>query len=56
MEFVKKEFPKGFFDIVIGAEEVRAHKPQSFRVNTSNQGLQSDLEKCIYIGGGSIID
>ncbi|HCD9236476.1 TPA: HAD-IA family hydrolase [Elizabethkingia anophelis] len=55
MEFVEKEFPKEFFDIVIGAEDVRAHKPDPAGLILAINKLQSDLEKCLYIGD-SIID
>ena len=55
MEFVEKEFPKEFFDIVIGAEDVRAHKPDPAGLILAINSLQSDLERCLYIGD-SIID
>ncbi|MDV3927650.1 serine kinase [Elizabethkingia anophelis] len=55
MEFVEKEFPKEFFDIVIGAEDVRAHKPDPAGLILAINNLQSDLERCLYIGD-SIID
>ncbi|HFK5503505.1 HAD family hydrolase [Elizabethkingia anophelis] len=55
MEFVEKEFPKGFFDIVVGAEDVTAHKPDPSGLILAIKHLQSDLERCLYIGD-SIID
>ncbi|MCL1034030.1 HAD family hydrolase [Elizabethkingia anophelis] len=55
MEFVEKEFPKEFFDIVIGAEDVRAHKPDPAGLILAINSLQSGLERCLYIGD-SIID
>ncbi|MCT3918977.1 HAD-IA family hydrolase [Elizabethkingia anophelis] len=55
MEFVEKEFPKEFFDIIIGAEDVKAHKPDPAGLLLAINCLQSDLEKCLYIGD-SIID
>ena len=55
MEFVEKEFPKGFFDIVVGAEDVTAHKPNPSGLILAIKHLQSDLEGCLYIGD-SIID
>ncbi|CAM3713769.1 HAD-IA family hydrolase [Elizabethkingia occulta] len=55
MEFIDKEFPKGFFDIVVGAEDVTAHKPDPAGLILAINNLQSDLEKCLYIGD-SIID
>ncbi|AVF48357.1 HAD family hydrolase [Elizabethkingia anophelis] len=55
MEFVEKEFPKEFFDIIIGAEDVRAHKPDPAGLLLAINSLQSDLERCLYIGD-SIID
>ncbi|MDQ8748318.1 HAD family hydrolase [Elizabethkingia miricola] len=55
MEFVEKEFPKGFFDIVVGAEDVTAHKPDPSGLILAIKHLQSDLEGCLYIGD-SIID
>ncbi|MCT4173439.1 HAD-IA family hydrolase [Elizabethkingia anophelis] len=55
MEFVEKEFPKEFFDIIIGAEDVKAHKPDPAGLLLEINCLQSDLEKCLYIGD-SIID
>ncbi|MCT4142132.1 HAD-IA family hydrolase [Elizabethkingia anophelis] len=55
MEFVEKEFPKEFFDIIIGAEDVKAHKPDPDGLLLAINCLQSDLEKCLYIGD-SIID
>ncbi|MDV3855328.1 serine kinase [Elizabethkingia anophelis] len=55
MEFVDKEFPKDFFDIVVGAEDVTAHKPDPAGLILAINSLQSDLDKCLYIGD-SIID
>ncbi|OPC51613.1 serine kinase [Elizabethkingia anophelis] len=55
MEFVEKEFPKEFFNIIIGAEDVKAHKPDPAGLLLAINCLQSDLEKCLYIGD-SIID
>ncbi|HFI4797053.1 TPA: HAD family hydrolase [Elizabethkingia anophelis] len=55
MEFVEKEFPKEFFDIIIGAEDVKAHKPDPAGLLLAINSLQSDLERCLYIGD-SIID
>lgn len=55
MEFVEKEFPKEFFDIIIGAEDVKAHKPDPAGLILAINSLQSDLERCLYIGD-SIID
>nr|WP_199162762.1 HAD-IA family hydrolase [Elizabethkingia sp. ASV34] len=55
MEFVEKEFPKRFFDIVVGAEDVTAHKPDPSGLILAIKHLQSDLERCLYIGD-SIID
>ena len=51
----RKEFPKGFFDIVVGAEDVTAHKPNPSGLILAIKHLQSDLEGCLYIGD-SIID
>lgn len=55
MEFVEKEFPKEFFDIVIGVEDVTAHKPDPAGLILAINSLHSDLERCLYIGD-SIID
>ena len=55
MEFVEKEFPKEFFDIVIGAEDATAHKPDPAGLILAIKHLHSDLEGCLYIGD-SIID
>lgn len=55
IEFVEKEFPKEFFDIVIGAEDVKAHKPDPAGLILAINCLQSGLERCLYIGD-SIID
>ncbi|MHC6200310.1 HAD family hydrolase [Elizabethkingia miricola] len=55
MEFVEKEFPKEFFDIIVGAEDVTAHKPDPSGLILAIKHLQSDLEGCLYIGD-SIID
>ncbi len=54
MEFIDKEFSKDFFDIVIGAEDVTAHKPDPTGLLLAINNTQSDSENCLYIGDSTI--
>ncbi|WP_407481935.1 HAD family hydrolase [Elizabethkingia meningoseptica] len=54
MEFIDKEFSKDFFDIVIGAEDVTAHKPDPTGLLLAVNNTQSDSENCLYIGDSTI--
>ena len=55
MEFVNRHFPAGFFDIVVGGEDVSKAKPSPEGVWYAMKQLNSDTRDCLYVGD-SVID
>lgn len=54
MELIDKEFPRDFFDVVIGGEDVTAHKPAPDGLLLAIGHMKSDLNKCLYIGDSTV--
>ena len=50
MEFVNRHFPAGFFDIVVGGEDVSKAKPSPEGVWYAMKQLNSDTRDCLYVG------
>lgn len=55
MELLEERFPKNFFDIVIGIEDVEASKPSPEGLFSAIESLKGELQNTLYIGD-SIID
>lgn len=54
-ELLDQQFPNGFFDIVIGGENVKAHKPSPEGLLFAIENLNGNLQNVLYIGD-SVID
>jgi phosphoglycolate phosphatase len=53
-ELTDVAFPKGFFDLIVGAEDVNAHKPSPEGLLFSLRHLQTDLVDALYVGDSTI--
>ncbi|MDR0229203.1 MAG: HAD-IA family hydrolase [Flavobacteriaceae bacterium] len=54
-EFTHQAFPKGFFDVIIGGEDVTHHKPSPEGILLAINNLNEKKENCLYIGD-NIVD
>lgn len=54
MELIDLKFPKGFFDIVLGGEDVKQPKPSPEGLLFAMETLDVSLENTIYIGDSTI--
>lgn len=54
-ELVVQEFPKGFFDLIIGGEDVTQLKPSPEGLLTAMQRLGADPKQTLYVGD-SVVD
>ena len=54
-ELAKKHFPKGFFDIIIGGEDVKEMKPSPQGILKALKKLHRNRKETLYIGN-SIVD
>ncbi len=55
MEFLDKYFPAGFFDIVIGGEDITYHKPHPEGLLKAMEMLEVTTENTLYVGD-SLVD
>lgn len=55
MEFVDKHFPSGFFDVIIGGEDVTNHKPDPEGLLTALNKLGATPQEVLYVGD-SVVD
>lgn len=53
-ELVKQEFPEGFFDLIIGGEDVEQMKPSPEGVRLALQRMQCDKRKALYVGDSTV--
>ena len=53
-EVLDREFDKNFIDVVIGGEDVTAHKPSPEGLFLAIDQLNSDKNNCLYIGDSTI--
>jgi phosphoglycolate phosphatase len=53
-EFVNQHFEKGFFDIIIGGEDVTANKPDPQGIFTAVERLGCQKEEVLYIGDSTV--
>lgn len=53
-EVVDKHFPKGFFDIIIGGEDVKEMKPSPKGILKALKKLRRNREETLYIGDSTI--
>lgn len=54
LEFVEKEFPKDFFDIILGGEDVNENKPSPEGLNHAMKYLQTDKNSTLYVGDSTV--
>lgn len=54
MELLGKELPEGFLDIVVGGEDVKAHKPSPEGLLYAITHLQSRKDQVLYIGDSTV--
>ena len=53
-EVVDKHFPKGFFDIIIGGEDVKAMKPDPKGIHKALKKLHRNRKETLYIGDSTV--
>lgn len=54
LELVEKAFPKDFFDIILGGEDVLENKPSPEGLNHAVKSLQVDKNSTLYIGDSTV--
>lgn len=54
MELMSKELPDGFFDIIVGGEDVRMPKPSPEGVLLAIGRLRADVADTLYIGDSTV--
>lgn len=54
LELVGKVFPEGFFNIIVGGEDVKTPKPSPEGLNIAIERLQTDKTTTLYIGDSTV--
>ena len=54
LELVGKVFPEGFFNIIVGGEDVKSSKPSPEGLNIAIERLQADKTTTLYIGDSTV--
>ena len=54
LELVGKVFPEGFFNIIVGGEDVKTPKPSPEGLNIAIERLQTDKATTLYIGDSTV--
>lgn len=53
-ELVESEFPENFFDVIVGGEDVKLHKPSPEGILKALDSLNADKHHTLYIGDNEV--